>query len=179
MDSFSIPGSRLALRRQDGFTLIELMVALSVMAIIMAIAIPSIATYTAQQEIRGSAQQVVDVLRDARDAAMNEGQPRYVLFEPGTPGGYEVWRYDGSAWVKEEEELLHQSVSFTSADVDFPLLQDRPQPLEIVPQNAAYFDTRGHYPSGHPASYTLTLRGGMDRTETITLYTQTGQVSWG
>jgi type II secretion system protein H len=185
MVSFRIPGIRLGAprgtlsgAREAGFTLIELMVSLSVMAILMAIAIPSVATYMAQQEIRGSAQQVVDVLRDARDSAINEGQPRYVEFLPGDPGAYEIWRYDGDEWVLEEEEVLHESVSFTNEDVDFPPIANRPVTGEQVPLNAAYFDTRGHYPSGHPASYSLTLRGGMDRTETITLYTQTGQVSW-
>jgi type II secretion system protein H len=188
MVSFRIPLFRLGIRPRGvasggfrpeaGFTLIELMVSLSVMSIIMAIAIPSVATYMAQQEIRGSAQQVVDVLRDARDSAINEGQPRYVEFRPGDPGAYEVRRYDGDEWVLEEEEILHDSVSFTSADVNFPTLPNRPVPGKVVPLNAVYFDTRGHYPAGHPGSYTLTLHGGMDRTETITVYTQTGQVNW-
>jgi type II secretion system protein H len=178
MVSFGIPGSRLGLRRQGGFTLIELMVAMSVMAIIMAIAIPSVATYMAQQEIRGSAQQVVDVLREARDEAINEGEPRYVRFLPGDPGAYEVRRYDGDDWVLEEQETLHDSVSFTGADVTFPVIPNEPETGEVVPQHAAYFDTRGHYPFGVQAEYSLTLHGGMDRTETITLHTQTGQVSW-
>jgi prepilin-type N-terminal cleavage/methylation domain-containing protein len=167
-----------ALRHEAGFTLVELMVSLSVMAIIMAIAIPTVATHMALQEIRGSTQQVVDVLRDARDSAMNEGQPRYVLFEPGTPGGYEVWRYNGSAWVQEEEELLHDSVSFSNTDVDFPELSNRPETGAQVPLNAAYFDTRGHYPFGSAPTFTLTLHGRMDKTEVLTLYSQTGQVVW-
>jgi type II secretion system protein H len=178
MVSFSIPGSRLGPRDQDGFTLIELMVALSVMAIIMAIAIPTIATYTAQQELRGSAQEVVDVLRQARDAAVNEGEPRYVRFFAGDPGRYEVRWYDGSNWVVEEQSILHDSVSFTNSDITFPVVPNEPETGAQVPQYAAYFDTRGRYPFGMAASYTLTLHGAMDQTETITLHTQTGQVTW-
>jgi prepilin-type N-terminal cleavage/methylation domain-containing protein len=164
---------------QAGFTIIELMVALAVMATLMAIAIPTVSTHMALQEIQGSAQQVVDVLRDARDSAMNEGQPRYVLFDPGPPAGYEIWRYDGSAWVQEEEELLHDSVTFSDADVTFPALANRPETGASVPDNAAYFDTRGRYPFGSAASYTLTLHGRLGKTEVLTLYAQTGQVSWG
>jgi type II secretion system protein H len=166
-------------RREDGFTLIELLVALSVMAIIMAIAIPTVTTHTALQEIRGSAQQVVDVLRDARDSAINEGQPRYVLFIPGSPGSYEVRRYNGASWVSETQVVpLHDSVSFTNADVDFPELSNRPETGVQVPLNAAYFDTRGHYPFGYEPTYSLTLHGRMGKTEVLTLYSQTGQVIW-
>jgi type II secretion system protein H len=165
-------------RSDGGFTLIELMVAVSVMAVLMAIAIPSVANHMALQEIRASAQQVTDVLREARDTAINEGQPRYVLFDPSTVG-YEVRRYDGSDWVLEEEEPLHDSVSFTGEDVDFPALANRPEDGVSVPENAAYFDTRGHYPFGSAPSFTLTLHGRMGKTEVITLYSQTGQVSWG
>jgi type II secretion system protein H len=164
---------------QAGFTLIELMVALSVLGVLMAIAVPTMSSHMALQEIRGSAQQVVDVLRDARDSAMNEGQPRYVLFDPGSPAGYEIWRYDGSAWVQEEEETLHASVTFSDADVTFPALADRPESGASVPENAAYFDTRGRYPFGSAASYSLTLHGRLGKTEVLTLYSQTGQVTWG
>jgi type II secretion system protein H len=172
------PGRRPSGSREEGFTLVELMVALSVMSIIMAITIPSISNHMALQEIRGSAQQVVDVLRDARDSAVNEGQPRYVLFIPGEPGGYEVWRYDGENWVQEEEELLHDSVSFSNTDVDFPELSNRPETNAHVPLNAAYFDTRGHYPFESEPTYTLTLHGRMGKTEVLILYSQTGQVVW-
>jgi type II secretion system protein H len=187
MVSFSIsasrqgaqPGHRIpAPSREGGFTLIELMVAVAVMGVLMAIAIPTVATHMAQQELAGSAQQVMDVLRDARDSAVNEGQPRYVLFEAGDPGAYEIWRYDGSAWVQEEVEPLHESVSFTDADVTFPGLVNRPEAGAIVPENAAYFDTRGRYPFGSATSFTVTLHGGLGQTEVITLYSQTGQVSW-
>jgi type II secretion system protein H len=178
MVGFVIPGFRLGSRGQEGFTLIELMVAMSVMAVIMAIAIPSIATYTSQQELRGSAQQVVDVLRETRDSAINEGEPRYVRFLPGDPGSYEVRWYDGNDWVVEEQEPLHASVSFADDDVTFPLLPNRPETGKQVPANAAYFDTRGHYPFGVASSFSITLHGGMDGSETITLHSQTGQVSW-
>jgi prepilin-type N-terminal cleavage/methylation domain-containing protein len=167
---------------QAGFTLIELMVALAVMGILMAIAIPTVTTHMALQEIQGSAQEAVDVLRDARDSAMNEGQPRYVLFIPGDPGSYQVKRYDDDSggWIQETPIVpLHGTVSFTDADVTFPLLADRPETGASVPENAAYFDTRGRYPFGSAASYTLTLHGRLGKTEVLTLYSQTGQVTWG
>jgi prepilin-type N-terminal cleavage/methylation domain-containing protein len=189
MVSFRIPGFGPVAKRgrggsrasEGGFTLIELMVAMSVMAIIMAIAIPSVATYMALQEIRGSAQEVVDVLRDARDSAVNEGAPRYVEFIPGDPGSYQVKWYDdaSSDWIQETPVVpLHETVSFSNADVNFPLLVNRPETGELVPENAAYFDTRGHYPFGVASTFSITLHGGMDRSETITLHTQTGQVTW-
>ncbi len=169
-------------REDHGFTMIELMVAMTVMGILMAIAIPTVSTHMALQEIRGSAQEVVDVFRAARNSAMNEGEPRYVLLIPGEPGSYELRRYDGDAnqWISETGVVpLHESVSFTDGDVTFPALANRPETGASVPENAAYFDTRGRYPSGSAASYTLTLHGRLDRTEVLTLHAQTGQVSWG
>jgi hypothetical protein len=129
--------------------------------------------------VRGSTQQIVDILRDARSSAVDEGAPRYVLFSP--PRTVQTFRYDGTTWVAESQpEILPNTVSFTDAEVTFPALTDEPEAgAPAVPENAAYFDTRGGYPFdvGLAETYSVTLKGGVDRVETLVLHTGTGQVT--
>jgi prepilin-type N-terminal cleavage/methylation domain-containing protein len=165
-----------------GYSLVELLTVLAVISILMAIAAPTIGGHLALQEVRGAAQEVVQVLRDTRDSAINEGVPRYVFFDPNaTPRTYQVWRFSGTTWTEDGRvSTLPESVTFTDADVTFPGLADAPTGTgQPVPENAAYFDTRGRYPfvAGAPSSYSLTLRGGLGRTVTLTVWRNTGQVT--
>lgn len=169
-------------RGQAGFSLVELMTVLGVVGIIMAIAAPTISSHIALQEVRGAGRGVVDVLRDARDSAVNEGVPRYVLFDwSKTPREYQMYKFSGVNWVADGELFrLPSSVTFDAADVTFPSLADAPAGTgQPVPQYAAYFDTRGRYPFDptQPSSYTITLHGGLGRTVTLTVWRNTGQVT--
>lgn len=175
---------RLAGRLQApaGFSLVELMTVLGVVGIIMAIAAPTVTSHIALQEVRGAARGVVDVLRDARDSAVNEGVPRYVLFDwSKTPREYQMYKFSGGAWVADGELFrLPNSVTFDQADVTFPAVSDAPAGTGAsVPQYAAYFDTRGRYPfeAGSASSYMVTLHGGLGRTVTLTVWRNTGQVT--
>jgi prepilin-type N-terminal cleavage/methylation domain-containing protein len=167
---------------QAGMTLIELMVSLFVVAILMAITIPTAATYIARQELKANAREVVEVLKESRGAAIDEAVPRFVLFEPDF-NRYRVCRYntvtkDWPVTSSCAEVPLGNSVSFTDGDVTFPALANHPLIGDNVPENAAYFDTRGRYPFGSaPATFTLTLRSRNGDTVVLTLYTATGQVT--
>lgn len=161
-----------------GYTLIELAMTLTVVGILFAIAIPTIQFQISRQELSASAREVVEVLRSARDSAINEGVPRYVLFRAGSPGSYQVYRFDGAAWVPDENEVsMEGRVNFSSADIALPSVVDAPKVGALVPEDAAFFDTRGRYPFGYSGSYAITLRGGLGRSITLTLYPQTGQVT--
>jgi prepilin-type N-terminal cleavage/methylation domain-containing protein len=169
-------------RGQAGFSLVELMTVLGVVGIIMAIAAPTISSHIALQEVRGAGRGVVDVLRDARDSAVNEGVPRYVLFDwSKTPREYQMYKFSGGNWVTDGELFrLPSSVTFDAADVTFPAVADAPAGTgKSVPQYAVYFDTRGRYPfeAGAASSYTITLHGGLGRTVTLTVWRNTGQVT--
>lgn len=167
--------------REAGYSLIEVMTVIGVVGIILAIAAPTIQNQIAVQEIRGAGRHVVEVLRDARDSALNEGVPRYVLFDPAaSPRTYQVYRYSGGAWVAEEPPApMPDTVTFSDADVTFPQLTSVPETGATVPANAAYFDTRGRYPfqQGAPSAYTVTLTGGAGRVVTLTVHRSTGQVT--
>lgn len=166
---------------EAAYSLVEVMVVIAVTGIILGIAAPTIQNQIAIQQIRGAGQEVMEVLRDARDSAMNEGVPRYVRFTP--PRTYQVWMYRASSgqWVADgPATALPNSVEFDAADVTFPSVSDAPTGTgQTVPQDAAYFDTRGRYPfeAAATSSYSITLRGGVGRTITLTVWRNTGQVT--
>lgn len=60
------------LRRQKGFTLIELMIVIVVMAILAAIAVPSYREYQAQSRHKGAVRQIASDLMAARMQAISE-----------------------------------------------------------------------------------------------------------
>jgi type II secretion system protein H len=169
-------------REQAGYTLVELMTVLGVVGILMAIAAPAIQNHIALQQLRGAAREVVTVLREARESAVNEGVPRYVVFNvAASPRSYQVWQYDGTAWVSQSNAVpLPNTVTFSDADIDFPGLVNQPEAgAQPVPANAAYFDTRGRWPHDGLADgdYAIILRGGVGRTVTLNYYKTTGQVT--
>lgn len=173
---------RALVRSERGYTLVELMTVLGVVGILMAIAAPAIQNHIALQQIRGAAREVVTSLREARDSAVNEGVPRYVVFDvASTPRTYQVWKYDGTDWVSESNVVpLPGSVTFSDADIEFPGLLNQPEAgADPVPANAAYFDTRGRWPHDGLADkdYAIILRGGVGRTVTLTYQKSTGQVT--
>lgn len=167
---------------QRGMTLVEILVVTAVVGILFAIAMPAVSTHIALQELRGATREVVEVLRDARSAAVDEGVPRYVVFDPDAHT-YQQFRYVGPGWSAEtQQERFPGSVSFDDADVTFSnvALTNEPETGSVpVPDNAAYFDTRGAYPhhDSLPATYSFTLHGGLERSEILTLHTTTGQVT--
>ena len=164
---------------QVGMTLIELMVSLFVVSILMAITIPTAATYIARQELKANAREVVEVLKDSREAAINEAVPRFVLFEPDI-NSYRVCRFNAAtnSWPVTTACAAKPLGNSVSLEVVIPALPNHPVNGATVPANAVYFDTRGRYPFGSaPSTYTITLRSRNGDTVVLTLYTGTGQVT--
>jgi type IV fimbrial biogenesis protein FimT len=56
--------------RTRGVTLIELAIAMTVMSIVLALSVPTLSTYLANQQIRTSAEKVLNALRQARHEAV-------------------------------------------------------------------------------------------------------------
>jgi prepilin-type N-terminal cleavage/methylation domain-containing protein len=65
--------------KNRGFTLIELMVTLAVMAVLLVLAVPSFEDYFQKARVRGTADQVTDLLARARAAAVKSNMPVAVL----------------------------------------------------------------------------------------------------
>lgn len=69
---------------QKGFTLVELMIAILVAGIIMAIATPSLIGLRRNAEYRDSARAVANMLQDARSTAIRDGGAHIIECDPGT-----------------------------------------------------------------------------------------------
>jgi len=71
--------------RARGFTLIELMVVIAVVAVILALAAPSFSSLILMQRLKAINAQVVTDLQYARSEAVGRGVPVYVKFSNVTP----------------------------------------------------------------------------------------------
>jgi len=83
-----------------GFTLIEMMVAIGIAALVMALAIPGISEWAETQRARGAARSVADLLILARSEAMRTSRNHVVFF--GNPGQTDPSGNDvelGGSWV--------------------------------------------------------------------------------
>jgi len=71
---------------QRGFTLLEAMIAAVIIAIMAAIAVPSIRTWIPRQQIRSLKRDIVSQMQLARMRAIGTGHYCYIDFDPGSDG---------------------------------------------------------------------------------------------
>ena len=70
-------------RRTSGFTLLEAVFTMAVLAIILAAAVPSYSHYLARQRLRHVAELLEQDLRHARTLSVEEGRSVYMSFQSG------------------------------------------------------------------------------------------------
>lgn len=84
------------IRRDDGFTLMELLVVMIISGVLLALGTFSFVNYRNAQEERGSVQQLVSVLRSASEQAVSEGRTYCVAMLNGSPASanrsYSLWQ---------------------------------------------------------------------------------------
>jgi prepilin-type N-terminal cleavage/methylation domain-containing protein len=71
--------------RRNGFSLIELIIAIGVMAVLMAIAMPTVSIWRQQAQTRRAAREVVSMLREARGTAIALNTAVTVSISSATP----------------------------------------------------------------------------------------------
>lgn len=81
-------------RNHKGFTLIELMVVLTIVGIMLALMVPSVGGFIANQEINEAAQNVAGALRTAKELAVSKNIRTQVWIIGDTTGGrsYTIYR---------------------------------------------------------------------------------------
>jgi type IV fimbrial biogenesis protein FimT len=77
--------------RVAGYSLIEAMVIVAVIAIVLSIAIPSYAAMTARTRLRAAADHLRSDLSEARTQALQRGQPVYLSFSRSADGATWCW----------------------------------------------------------------------------------------
>lgn len=74
--------------RSSGFTLIELMVSIAVLAVLMALAVPSFIEFRQRAALRGATDQLVSVWGDARFEALKRNRLVKVVIKGDGAGGF-------------------------------------------------------------------------------------------
>ena len=80
--------------RASGFTLIELMIAVSIFAILVLLAGPMYADFMGNTQIRTAAENSLAGVRLAQTSAIRDNRPAKVVIDPSAGGGWAVYLYD-------------------------------------------------------------------------------------
>lgn len=144
-----------------GFSVLELVVALSIIAIIAALAIPNMISWRSQKKLSGAVNNLKGDLQMAKSRATQDSALVVVVFNAG---GYRIFVDNGA----NAGDWIH--------DADEPLIRDRQLPSGITiklptdldpPNNRTRFNSRGF-----PDPATLT---GFGMTGNVTLQDATGR----
>ncbi len=78
------------LRKYSGFTLIELMIAISVISVLASIAVPAVLTWLPNYRLKAAARDLYSNMQKAKLEAVKRNTDAVILFTPGvfSPGGY-------------------------------------------------------------------------------------------
>lgn len=106
----------LALRTQRGlslrgFSLVELMIVLVVFGIVLSFGIPSFWRYNQSQQLRGTSENLVQMIQLQRSRAMATGQTVNINFNTAAPC---AWTVMGAG--QSNQKLLPRGVTYASAN---------------------------------------------------------------
>lgn len=139
--------------REQGFTLVELLFTLVVIAIALSIAAPSFSEMLRNQQVRSATQDLRNALDFARESAVQSGQSISVSATDGDwAAGWEVFVDPGNRGARDNSQALlaaHDSLSNISIRAD------------STSRRYIHFTARGNaiQPNGAFHSGTLTLCG--------------------
>ena len=101
---------RIPRRRLAGFSIVELVIAMLVGAILLRLAAPSFANWIANQRVRSTAEALLHGLNVARSEALRRNA-RVLFTMPGANGGESAWQVcqvvQGGLQVAQGGELFH------------------------------------------------------------------------
>jgi prepilin-type N-terminal cleavage/methylation domain-containing protein len=172
-----------AMRRQGGFTLIEVLVAIGISSVLMTLAVFALRTYWVNRSLHDSAEQVISELRQIQEQSVAESHPlvfgtwfkantstwgvvRYDPKEPAVSGDDECLQVEGP--FEFPTSVVVQAVDFESSSPQTTVCASAvPSGSEI-----AFFFARGTATPGD-----ITLRQPItDRTESLEVSGLTGRV---
>lgn len=151
--------------RDDGFTLIEVLVTISLMGVMMAIAISGWSSWSRASEQSGTARELQSSLRQAQQRAVTEGRATCVQFDVGG-NRYSVYR---GACSDPAKTLLNGPISTNGAAVHLasPTFSETTTPTGVT------FYARG---TATPGSVKVT-RSGSGKVFTLAVEGLTSRVS--
>lgn len=138
-------------RRPSGFTLIELMVTISIVAIAMAIAVPSMTTFMRNAELTSFANSLVSAINVARGEAMKRGMNAMAVPTDGSN-----WSSGWVVFVDIDRSQAYETASdFTSLNQPAP-----PSYLTITASSGSTAAASPPYIMFDASGYSKTKSGG-------------------
>ncbi len=89
------------MKQQSGFTLMELMVSIAIIAIVTGVALPSFLSWRATQQLGSSAREILSAIQNTRMQAIREQVQTVITFDAAT-GSYEAFVDDGEGSLDED-----------------------------------------------------------------------------
>lgn len=175
------------LRREEGFTLIELMVAIGLVAILMTMSVSALRSFWLERSLEASVDETVTQLRQTQGRAVGETHPlTYGLrFRPDS-NTYSIVRFDpvdatnvGDDICEEvgnrtfEDGVVVDALAFSDASSDIMAACTTKLPGYLAGDDFLFFYARG---SATPGSLTL-LHTTLGDAETINVLPLTGRVT--
>lgn len=102
-------------RRHRGFSLVELMVVVAVLALLMLAAVPALGTWTANARVRGAAEVLQNDLRAAQQEALRRSRRTVLALTAAAPDWNAAPAANGANWYVRAQPLTHSDETASRA----------------------------------------------------------------
>lgn len=108
-------GTTSTMNRQHGFTLVELMITLAVLAIMVTVAIPSFRDFIMNNRLASNANEFVAAIHLVRSGAIKHQRNAYITSNAGTnwTNGWSVWVDKDGDSAQDADETIRVTQAFT------------------------------------------------------------------
>lgn len=156
-------------RCQNGFTLMELLIVLTLLGLLAVMAMPAMGQWLARQQLQGTAWELADTLRYARNSAITSQTPTRITFTAAADGG---WRAtvrklddDGAVTIKTLEPKEAGKIALATPgsawpySIEFSPLHGLPATLDGQAASGRFLLERN---GCRPLSMELLITGAVD-----------------